>query len=137
MDTITFSSSEKESLQRLGVTAVILFGSQARGLAGEASDYDVGVIRDAYAIRKDNGAMYDRLYELLSPKIGKLVNIDIVFLDAAPLELAHHAAKYGLVLYEQPPGSFARFKEFVMERYADFAPYRQMFQAQILRRIPS
>lgn len=136
MDTITFSPSEIDALQRLGVTGVVMFGSQARGIAGEASDYDIGVLRVGYdAIREKD--LYDGLYDMLSRKIGKLVNIDIVFLDAAPLELAHHAAKYGSALYEGTPGTFARFKEMVMDCYADFAPYRRMFQEQILKRIPS
>ena len=138
MDTITFSPSEEDALRRLGVMAVILFGSQARGIAGEVSDYDIGVLREvAGRDASQEKDLYDGLYDLLSAKIGKLVNIDIVFLDAAPLELAHHAAKYGSALYEGRPGAFARFKETVMDAYADFAPHRRIFQEQMLRRIPS
>lgn len=138
MNTITFSSSEEETLKRLGVTVVVLFGSQARGIAGEASDYDIGVLREAEGGRaSQEKALYEELYDVFSAKIGKLVDIDIVFLDAAPMDLCHHAANFGFVLYEQPPGTFARFKEMVMLRYADFAPYRRMFQEQLLKRIPS
>lgn len=136
MDTITFSPSEKAALQRLGVTAVVLFGSQARGIAGAASDYDIGVLCTGHDTDRQKD-LYDGLYDMLSPKIGKLVNIDIVFLDQAPMELCHHVAKYGSALYEAAPNTFARFKERVMIQYADFAPYRRMFQEQILRRIPS
>lgn len=138
MDTVTFSPSEIDSLQRLGVTSVILFGSQARGVAGDASDYDIGILRNLS--ERDNTqekAQYEALYDMLSAKIGKIVNIDIVFLDAAPMELCHHAAKYGSAIYEERPQTFSRFKESVMDRYADFAPYRRMFQEHILRRIPS
>lgn len=138
MDTITFSPSEEAALQRLGVVAVILFGSRARGIAGAASDYDIGVLLGPPArdVSQDK-ALYEALYDMFSAKIGALVNIDIVFLDGVPMELAHHVAKYGLALYEQRPGMFARFKEMVMDRYADFAPYRRMFQEQVMRRIPS
>lgn len=136
MDTITFSPSERDALQRLGVTAVILFGSQARGIAGVASDYDIGALRAGHDTDRQKD-LYDGLYDMLSAKIGKIVNIDIVFLDQAPMELCHHVAKYGSALYEATPGTFARFKEMVMDAYADFAPYRRMFQEQILRRIPS
>ena len=136
MDTITFSQSEKDAFRTMGVTGVILFGSQSRGMAGDASDYDFGVLR----VRLDTDHekdLYEGLYDLFSAKIGKIVDIDIVFLDAVPMELCHHVAKYGLALYEAIPGTFARFKEMVMDRYADFAPYRRMFQEHILRRIPT
>lgn len=138
MDTIVLTPSEQEALRHLGVTGVILFGSQARGGASKQSDYDIGILRSAPA--KDisqEKVQYEALYDMLSQKIGKLVNIDIVFFDVAPMELCHHAAKYGLAIYEERPHVFARFKEMVMEAYADFAPYRRMFQEQILRRIPS
>ncbi len=136
MDTITFSRSEEETFRQLGVTGVILFGSHARGIAGEASDFDIGVLCSPSAREaSQEKALYEGLYDMLSAKIGKLVNIDIVFLDGAPLELAHHAAKYGKALYEQPAGSFARFKEMVMIQYADFAPYRRMFHEQLLKRL--
>lgn len=138
MDSITFTPSEKEALMRLGVSGVILFGSQAYGLASEKSDYDIGILRST--VERDvlqEKALYEALYDLLSHKIGKLVNIDIVFLDQAPMELCHHVAKYGSAIYEERPQTFARFKEMVMDRYADFSPYRRMFQEQILRRIPS
>ena len=138
MDTITFTVREQEALRRLGVTGIILFGSQARGLAGAASDYDVGVLRvQSTADVHQEKALYEELYDMLATKIGKLVNIDIVFLEQAPMELAHHVAKFGLAIYEEHPQTFARFKELVMERYADFAQYRQMFQKHILGRIPS
>lgn len=138
MDTIIFTSAEQQVLQCFGVTGVILFGSQARGGASEKSDYDIGILRSGHSSPpSQEKAQYEALYDMLSQKIGKLVNIDIVFLDAAPLELCHHAAKYGSPIYEEHPQTVARFKEMVMDRYADFAPYRRMFQEQMLRRIPS
>lgn len=135
---MTFSTSEEEILRRLGVTGVVLFGSQARGNAGAASDYDIGVLREV-AMRDDiqEKAQYEALYDMFSAKIGKIVDIDIVFLDAAPLELQMHVARYGNPLFEAKSGVFATFKETVMIQYADFAPYRLMFQKQMLGRIPS
>lgn len=138
MDTLTFTPAEEYALRQLGVTAVILFGSHARGLAHTASDYDIGVIRTPETAQKKTAStMYDRLYDLLADKIGKLVTIDIVFLDEAPMELQHHVATYGQALFEAKPGTFASYKETVMDRYADFAPIRRMFQKHILGRIPA
>lgn len=134
---LMFSLSECEALRGLGVTAVILFGSKAVGLDGVASDYDVGIILEPQARQRDNGVIYDKLYELLTQKIGLLVNIDIVFLDKAPLELQMHVARHGQAILEVIPGTFTAYKETVMDQYADFAPIRQMFHEQILGRIPS
>lgn len=136
MDTIVFSEKEQDLLRRIGVTAVILFGSQATGLAGRQSDYDIGILRKL-ADRTHDTAMYNDLYDVLSGKIRGLVNIDIVFLDEAPLELAMHVVRFGDLLFEARPGAFARFQEQVISSYADFAPYRNMFQEAILGRIPS
>ncbi|MEK7141593.1 MAG: nucleotidyltransferase domain-containing protein [Patescibacteria group bacterium] len=62
MDTITFTVREQEALRRLGVTGIILFGSQARGLAGAASDYDVGVLRvQSTADVHQEKALYEEL----------------------------------------------------------------------------
>ena len=131
MNTFTFTPIEEKTLREIGVTAIILFGSQARGVAGETSDYDIGVLGN------NTGGSYDSIYDVVSSKIGKLVDIDIVFLGDAPMELQHHVASYGRALFEAKPGLFASYKEAVMDKYADFAPIRRMFQEHVLGRIPA
>ncbi|OGG11924.1 hypothetical protein A2Z00_04355 [Candidatus Gottesmanbacteria bacterium RBG_13_45_10] len=131
MDTLAFTPTEEQTLRALGVSAVVLFGSRAREVASKTSDYDIGIVG------KKTGVTYDSIYDMLASKIGKLVDIDIVFLGDAPMELQHHAASYGRPLFEAKPGIFASYKEAVMDKYADFAPIRQMFQQQILGRIPA
>lgn len=132
MDTIIFTKKEEEFLKTVGVAAVVLFGSQAQGLARVESDYDLAVITSAGV---DETTIYDTLYEIVSAKIDKLVNIDIVFLSDAPLELKNHVAKYGRILYQADLQTFLRFKESVMEEYCDFAPLRREFQRATLARI--
>ncbi len=127
--TITFSPEEKEKLRQLGVKALILFGSQAQQVATKNSDVDISVIG------KSSKSVYDSLYDLLSAKINRLVDIDIVFLHESPLELQSHVATYGQVLYQDFPTTFANFREKVMTDYADFAPLRQIFQQATLARI--
>ena len=129
MTDLSFDLQEQAGMRRLNIHAVIMFGSHALGVAREQSDYDVFVIG-----RKSNAA-YDYLYDLLSSKIQKLVNIDIVFESRAPMELQHHVAKRGLVLYQETPSVVADFRERVMLRYADFAPLRHLFQQATLDRI--
>ena len=124
-----FSATEQKLLQSSGVDGLILFGSQAQGAAGTASDFDVLVVG------KKNGKIYDLIYDLLAEKINRLTDIDIVFAGNAPLELKHHAIKYGQVLYQNHPAVFADFKQQTMLELADFAPYRAMFARATLARI--
>lgn len=133
-----FSEDEKQTLQNIGVSAVVLFGSRALGTAREKSDYDIGILQNDPKILRSpekRSAAYDVLYNLLSSKIQSLVNIDIVFLDTAPGELRAHVMKYGKPIFEISPNIFADFRERIMTEYADFAPLREIFHQGILARI--
>jgi predicted nucleotidyltransferase len=128
----------KKELQRLGVKALVLFGSQAQGIAREGSDYDFGVLMRNNNILQSpdqRKQLYSALHDILSNYVQQLVDIDIVFLDDAPAELQMHVVTYGIPLYEADPHVFSRFKERVMNLYADFAPYRELFHKSILERI--
>ncbi len=115
-------------LTEAGVRALVLFGSQAQGVARPESDFDVAVIGGQPRI-------YDQLYDLLSKKINRLVNIDIVFLNQVTLELKSHVATYGQVLFEQNPKEFADFRQRVMVESSDFAPLRAIYSGATLARI--
>ena len=129
MDDLTFTKEEQVQLTKHAISGVILFGSQAQGIANATSDYDV------FILGKKSENNYDLLYTLLSEKIHKLTDIDIVFDTDAPMELKNHVAKYGLILFEQNHNVFPNFRQQVMLTYADFAPYRKMFQEATLSRI--
>ncbi len=129
MVNIIFDQIEQDQLSSMGVQAVILFGSQAQGIAHPDSDYDFLII-GKYSV-----STYDKLYDLLSSKINKLVDIDIVFAQNSPMELQNHVAQFGQVLFESKSGIFADFKQQVMLTYSDFAPYREMFNQSILAQI--
>lgn len=124
-----FNESDKKRLHDLGIAGVILFGSRAQGIASDASDYDI------FVIGAHNKLVYDTLYDMIAGKIGKLVNIDIVFEDTAPMELQHHVARYGRVFYESNASVFADFRQRVMTEYADFAPHRAINSDATLSRI--
>ena len=126
---ITFSPADQKLLQNSGVDGLILFGSQAQGIANSASDFDILVI----GRKKAN--TYDVIYDLLSGKINQLVDVDIVFATDAPVELKNHVVKYGQVLYQTTPSTFPDFKAQTMLESADFAPYRQMFNQATISRI--
>lgn len=126
---LEFTTEEQRQLHQLGVKAAILFGSRVQGIARKTSDYDV------FVIGRHSSQAYDTLYNLLSEKINQLVNIDLVFQSAAPMELQNHVAMYGIVLFQEHPSVFLDFKAHVMETYADFAPLRHLFQQATLERI--
>ena len=127
---MTFNKNQIKLLESIGINALILVGSQAQGIASKTSDFDFLILGPKSA------KAYDALYDLLSEKINKLVDIDIVFESDASMELKSHAVKYGLVLYEKKSNIFANFKEHVIIDYADFAYLRKIFQEATLSRIP-
>lgn len=122
-------ANEKKILNNLGISALVLFGSQAQGSANEASDYDF------FVIGQKKQKTYDALYEMLSEKINKLTDIDIVFDESAPMELKNHVSKYGKVLFQKDDATFPDFRQKVMMEYSDFAPLRTMFSNATLARI--
>lgn len=135
---IIFSAAEKSRLKQLSVRAVILFGSHAQGLSNPQSDFDFGILLIERSLLYNNEKrkeIYDILYEILSDKIRKLVNIDIVFLQNTSAELQAHVMKHGIPIFEADKNAFADFKEEVMICYADFAPLRTLFHEGILSRI--
>ncbi len=126
---MNLDENELNIISNLNIDALILFGSQAQGISNEKSDYDF------FVIGSKNSDTYDVLINILSIKINKLVDIDIVFNDDAPMELKNHVITYGQVLYQKTDNVFSNFKEQVMSMYQDFAPYRQLFQQATLARI--
>lgn len=126
---MNLSDFEVQILSNLGIDALILFGSQAQGLQNKKSDYDF------FVIGKKDSNTYDALFDLLSKKINKLVDIDIVFDYDVTMELKNHVIQYGKVLYQKNESIFPNFKEQVMTIYQDFAHYRQLFQQATLARI--
>lgn len=128
----------KEELEKLGVSTVYLFGSQAEGTAHDSSDFDFGVLLNNSKVLFDfqeRKKIYDNLYDIFSAQIKHLVNIDIVFLQDVYLQLQYHAINRGKIIYEKDPKISADYKEKVIEKYADFAPIRKEFHRAILERI--
>lgn len=134
---INFNFPDKR-LEKLGVSTVYLFGSQAADAAKNYSDFDFGILLKNYKILFDfeeRKKIYNELYDIFSGKIKRLVNIDIVFLQDVYLQLQYHAISRGKIIYEADPKFSADYKERVIEKYADFAPIRKEFHQAILERI--
>lgn len=113
------SHTQKENLRRLGVSLVLLFGSQATDSPHPGSDADVGIVFDpSIPVRPRR---YGEVYALLQPLLGDS-RLDLVVLDDAAYTLQYKAAMEGKPLFETDVSSFADFRETAMRHYFDFQP---------------
>lgn len=125
--------AHKDKLEELGVAIVYLFGSSATGLKNKESDIDIGVVLEN-GLLTNKLELYTSLYVLFS-KIFPKKEIDIVFLNEAPLSSQFEAIKYGKVLYEKNTNLRLQFEELTMLKYADFLPIEEEMERVILQRI--
>lgn len=143
MTGISFTTADAHRLRELGVAAVYLMGSRAAGTATARSDYDLGVILDrGERARDDRGypELHAALYALLSERIpadeppppGTLRDLDIVFLQRAPLYYTTHALRRGVLLYDGNAHARVWFEESAREAVMDFAPLRRQLEQALL-----
>lgn len=128
----------KQKLEELGVAAVYLFGSRAEGVAGELSDFDVAVLfSDPLIARSDTNELYNKLYDVFSDifNTSGFKNIDIVFLERAPLELQFDVIRHGKVLCEISRDARIDFEHRAAMLYFDFKPLLEDFNKQVLAKI--
>ena len=129
------SSSLCKKIECLGVVGVYLFGSQAQEIAGKESDFDFGILlKKPFVIKEESMGLYQKIYELLE-ELAPGKNLDIVFLDRAPLQLRYHVLRCGQALYTGDAAVRAHFEERTLEEYADFEPYRRLFEQATLAQI--
>jgi predicted nucleotidyltransferase len=113
------------------VTAAYLFGSQARGSAGPASDVDVGVVleglpRSAVERAERIAAIQADLETLLRR------DVDVVLLNDAGPDLVHRVLRDGVLLHE---GNHRRRLEFEVQArnaYFDLLPILQRYRRTVL-----
>lgn len=140
---ITLSATDRERLRALGVAAIYLVGSRATGTATPRSDYDVSVILDRGTRARDERThpdLHAALYALLSdrlprgepPPAGMLRDLDVVFLQRAPLYYTTHALRHGRLLYDGNPRARVAFEERARALVMDFAPLRRELERSLL-----
>ncbi|MBI1870914.1 MAG: nucleotidyltransferase domain-containing protein [Chlamydiae bacterium] len=126
----------EQTLKELGVATLYLFGSRVQGIERKDSDYDFGLLLENPSILiKGTEVLYQKIYDLLQDWVEEKVNIDIVFLDQATVQLRYQVISYGKVLYDGHPVKRGRFIERTLTEHADFEPYRRIFEEAILTRI--
>lgn len=106
---------------------LILFGSRARGDAGDRADWDFGYLADA-------GFDPDSLLADLARVLG-VDRVDLVDLARAGGQLRYRAARDGRVLFEARRREFARFWTEAVTFWCDAAPVLGRAYAGVLERL--
>ncbi|TSC77536.1 MAG: DNA polymerase beta domain-containing protein [Parcubacteria group bacterium Gr01-1014_33] len=136
---IELTQEEHTKLFKRGVEAVYLFGSYAEGRAHPLSDVDFAVLMEdsrAVSPKASTLDLYQELFDILAPHAPRDVkDIDIVFLQRAPLELQCNVVRLGKVIFEKDPQRRLDFETRVVLLYADFKPLLTLFDHAILERI--
>lgn len=133
---INISNSYSQRLKVLNISVIYLFGSFAEDKTMQFSDIDIGILLTQEAMvdtGKDMGEIYNQVYDVLTD-IFPSRNIDIVFLQKAPLELRFDVITHGRILYESSRDASLKFEEDTMILYADFKPLLTEINEIILNR---
>ncbi|MCX7796353.1 MAG: nucleotidyltransferase domain-containing protein [bacterium] len=120
-------------LKSLDVALVYLFGSYILGTHNELSDIDLGVV----LLKPYNGdylSLFNFLYVIFS-EVYPREEIDIVFLDKAPLNLRFEVVTTGKILYRVSKEFEYNYKERVMKEYIDMKPLLEEQNKTLLERI--
>lgn len=110
---------------KYGVVTAYLFGSRATGRVHTHSDYDLAVLFGAYHPKKHNLALRLALAEEFSQRLGE--QVDLVFLQGAPVLLRYEIITTGRVIHCVDDGFRTDFEDIVYRDYLDFKPFMDQF----------
>jgi predicted nucleotidyltransferase len=123
-----------EALDKEGVVAAMLIGSQARGEAGPLSDIDIAVWHEPDLDR-------DQSWDLQLSLIGaacdalKTNEVDLVMLNQAPPLFQHRAIRDAMSLLERDRDQRVRFETRALLDYFDTASLRLALKENVKREI--
>ena len=124
-----------ESLKKLKVGLIYIFGSHAEGLAGKLSDIDIGIVfRDPKIAMGNTLIVYNELYDIFSDMF-KSEDLDIVLLERASLELKFDVISHGKVIFEISSDFRFDFEDRINMMYADYKPILNNFDKAVLERL--
>lgn len=124
----------RDALDREGVVAAMLIGSQARGNPGPLSDVDIAVWHDP---KLDSRARFD-LQLSLAGDAGRALGteeIDLVMLNQAPPLMRHCAMREAKRLVERDRDERVRLETRTILDYLDTAPLRAELGRGVRRRM--
>jgi predicted nucleotidyltransferase len=122
------------ALDREGVVAAMLIGSQARGNAGPLSDIDVAVWHEPNLGPSQRLSLQLGLASAAGSALGTN-EIDIVMLNRAPPLLRQRAIRDAVRLVERNPDERVRLETRAILDYLDTAPLRAELGQGLRRRI--
>jgi uncharacterized protein len=111
------------ALDRKGVVAAMLIGSQARGTVGPLSDVDVAVWHKPGLDPAERLPLQLRLASEAGSAL-RTDEVDVVLLNGAPPLLRHRAVRDGKLLLDREPVARVRFEARALLDYLDTRPLR-------------
>jgi predicted nucleotidyltransferase len=122
------------ALDREGVVAAMLIGSQARGAAGPLSDIDIGVWHEPGL---DSAARLGLRLELAAAAARALGTdeVDVVLLNGATPLMRHRAVRDARRLVERDPKARVRLEARAILEYLDTKPLRAELARGLRHRI--
>jgi predicted nucleotidyltransferase len=123
-----------EALDREGVVAAMLIGSQARGEAGPLSDIDIAVWHDPALDWKQSWDLQLLLIGAACDAL-KTNEVDVAMLNEAPPLFQHRAIRDAVSLVERDRDQRVRFETRALLNYFDTAPLRLALKESVKREI--
>ena len=124
----------RKILKKLNISLIYLFGSSIIGTQREESDIDIGVVFEKPEGIKNTMILFEELYQSLSQDFPDR-DLDIVFLDFAPLTLQFEVVTTGKVIYRVSREFEYDYKEKIIKEYIDFKPLLDVQDQILLERI--
>ena len=125
-------------LKRLDIKLLYVFGSSVTKTQNDKSDIDIGVVFGENS-NPNYHISFIYLYKALTNEFRnkefRNKEIDIVFLNNAPLTLKFNVVIEGKIVYKDSTESENNFKERVIKEYIDFKPLLDQNEELILERI--
>jgi len=134
MGKIELSGAIKKKLKEKKISLIYLYGSYLSGYSGIKPDLDIGVLLELEV--KPSLEIYTELYKLFSNFFSSYGReIDLTFLNQAPLTFQFEVVSRGKLLYEGRKGTAVNYKEKVLREYLDFKYYLNRFDKVLLESI--
>jgi uncharacterized protein len=123
----------KQIFKRFNIKFAYLFGSRAKGLSADGSDFDIAVLFK----EKPSGPLALKETSFLSLELNKCISnkLDIVSLNDASLLLKYEVVAHGQPLYCTNEAERIDFEVSVIKEYIDEEPVRNLYNQALYKRI--